>query len=175
MSKTKFKQRMNNAVNAFFESEPEDFSENGLSFARDSALLRPEPAAQINEKGDRLVKILKRAFLFLPGALYLFFGTLSVLSFEVLWNKPWAILAAFLIGSFLTIFGLGSLKSAKHLAIPISIVAVGIAAFSFFSMLGGIKYVFEYGIYFFPFALIVPFLAKSLVDGRKSVDRSQVL
>ena len=126
MKKTKFKQRINNAVNAFFDDEQEAFGENGLSFARDSALLKPEPAAQFNEQGDRLVKILKRAFLFLPGALYLFCGTLSVLSFEFYWDKPFAILAAILIGSFMTIFGLGNLKNAKHLVIPLSIVAVGI-------------------------------------------------
>ncbi len=167
MKRTKFKQRIDNAVNAFFDDEPQDLGENGLSFARSFALLKPEPAAQFNEKGDRLMKILKRTFLFLPGAFYLFFSVLMIFSFEFFWDKPFGILAAFLIGSFMTIFGLGSLKNPKHLVIPLSIVAVGIAAFSLFSMFGGIKYVFAYGIYFFPFALIAPFLAKSLVDSQR--------
>ncbi len=166
MKKTKFDQRINNAFTAFFDDDQENFGENSLTFAPDSALLKPEPAAQFNEKGDRLVKILKRVFLFLPGALYLFFGTLSILSFEFLWN-PLTILVVFLIGSFMTIFGIGNLKSPKHLAIPLSIVVVGIAAFGLFSTLGGLKYVFEYGIYFFPLALIAPVLAKSLVDDKK--------
>jgi hypothetical protein len=163
MKKTKIEQRIKNAFNSFFADDQESFGENSLSFAHDSALLKQETAEAFHEKGDVLVKILKRTFIFLPGVLYLFFGTLLVFSFEFLWN-PLTILAVFLIGSFMTIFGIGDIKNPKHLAIPLSIVAVGIAAFSLFSWLGNIKYVFEYGIYFFPIALIVPFLAKYLVD-----------
>lgn len=166
MKKTKFDQRINNAFTAFFDDDQENFGENSLAFAPDSALLKPEPAAQFNEKGDRLVKILKRVFLFFPGVLYLFFGTLQILSFDF-FRSPLTILVVFLIGSFLTIFGLGNLKNPKHLAIPLSIVAVGIITFWFFSTLGGLKYVFEYGIYFFPLALIAPVLANSLVDDKK--------
>ncbi len=166
MKKTKIEQRINNTVNAFFDDEPETFGENSLTFASDSALLKPETAAQFNEKGDRLIKILKRAFLFLPGALYLFFGTLSILSFDFLWSSL-TVLGVLLIGSFLTIFGLGNLKNPKHMAIPLSIVVVGITTFWLFSTLGGLKYVFEYGIYFFPLALIAPLLAKTLVDDKK--------
>jgi len=164
MKKTKIKQRFKNAANAFFENGEETYDENSLSFAGDSSLLKQEKAVRFSEKADVLVKILRRTFIFLPGALYLFFGTLSIFMFEFVWNKPLAILAAFLIGSFMTIFGIGNLKNPKHLAIPLSIVAVAIAAFSLFSMFGKSKYVFEYGIYFFPLALIVPFLAKELAD-----------
>ena len=163
MKKTKIQQRVKNAVNAFFDNDREGFGKNSLSFATDSALLKQETAARFDEKGDVLVKILKRAFVFLPGALYLFFGTMSVFSFEFLWN-PFTVLAVFLIGSFMTIFGIGSLKNPKHLAIPLSIVAIGMLAFGIFSTLGNLRYVFDYGIYFFPLALIASFLAKSSVD-----------
>lgn len=166
MKKTKIKQRIDNAVNAFFAHDQENFGENSLAFTPDSALLKPEPAAQFNEKGDRLVKTLKRVFLFLPGALYLFFGTLQILSFDF-FRSPLTIIVVFLIGSFMTIFGIGNLKNPKHLVIPLSIVVVGMTTFWLFSTLGNLKFVFEYGIYFFPFALIAPVLAKSLVDDKK--------
>lgn len=166
MKKTKIEQRINNAVNAFFDDEPKTFGENSLALAPDSAVLKPEPAAQFNEKGDRLIKILKRVFLFFPGVLYLFFGTLQILSFDF-FRSPLTVLVVFLIGSFLTIFGLGNLKNPKHLAIPLSIVVVAITTFGLFSMLGNPLYVFEYGIYLFPLALIAPVLAKSLVDDKK--------
>jgi peptidoglycan/LPS O-acetylase OafA/YrhL len=109
------------------------------------------------------VKILKRAFIFLPGALYLFFGMLTIFSFDFLWS-PASALIVFLIGSFMTIFGIGNLKNPKHLAIPLSICAISIAAYTIFSTFGGLRSVFEYGVYFFPLALISSFLAKSLVD-----------
>ena len=163
MKDTKIKERIDNAVNAFFDDAPEAFGDSRLVSANDSALVKPEAAAPLNEKGDRLIKILKRAFLFLPGALYLFFGTLTVISFDHL-RDPASAAIIFLIGSFLTIFGLGSLKNPKHLLIPVSIVLVALTSFWVFSTIGGLKYVFEYGIYFFPLALIAPILAKSLVD-----------
>ena len=167
MKKTKIDQRINNAFSAFFEHDQENSGENNLAFAHDSALVMQEPAAQFDEKGDRVVKILKRTFLFLPGAFYLFFGTLMAFSFEFFRDKPLSLLAAFAIGSFMTVFGVGSLKNQKHLAIPVSIVAVASAAFAFFSTLGNLRTVFEYGIYFFPLALIAALLAKSLADDKK--------
>ena len=162
MKKIKIEQRIKNAVAAFYETERENVEE-GLSLFDETALLKAGAAEKISKKGDRLVKILKRAFIFFPGVLYLFFGTFMIFAFDFLWS-PLTILAVFLIGSFLTIFGIGSLKKPKHLVIPLSIVAVAMTAFYTFALLGGLKSVFEYGIYFFPLALIVPFLAKGLVD-----------
>ena len=164
MKKTKFKRRIENAANAFFENDRENYGENNLTFANDLRLLKQETAERFNEKGDVFVKILKRAFLFFPGAFYLFFGMMSVLAFDIARLQPFAVVPIFLIGGFMTIFGIGNLKNPKHLAIPLSISAVGIAAFLVFSMFGGLRSVFQYGIYFFPLALIAPFLAKSFVD-----------
>jgi hypothetical protein len=163
MKKTKIEQRIHNAINAFFANTEENTDENSLTLTNDSAILKPETAIKLNEKGDALVKILKQVFLFFPGALYLFFGTFQILAFAFFWN-PFSIIAFFLIGSFLTIFGIGNLKNPKHLVIPLYIVAVAIVAFLFFSTIGGLKSVFEYGIYFFPLALIAPLLAKGWID-----------
>lgn len=163
MKKTKIEQRLKNALNAFFADEQENIGENGLTLANDSAVLKQETTTKLNEKGDVLVKFLKRVFLFFPGTLYLFFGTFSILAFDFFWNT-FSVIMIFIIGSFLTIFGIGNLKNPKHLIIPISIIAVALMTFTFFSTIGGLKFVFEYGIYFFPLALIAPLLAKSLVD-----------
>jgi hypothetical protein len=166
MKKTKIEEKVNYPFHDFFEDDRENAFANGLRPASDGALLKEETAALFDEKGDRLLKILKRAFVFLPGVMYLFFGTFSILAFDFLW-RPLTVSAVFLIGSFMTIFGIGSLKNPKHLVIPFSIIASAVAAFGFFSTFAGLKSVFEYGIYFFPLALIAPLLAKSLVDSRK--------
>lgn len=168
MKKTKIEQRINNAINAFFVNNQENIDENSLTLVNDSAIIKQEAATKLSEKGDLLIKTLKRAFLFLPGVLYLFFGTFTIFSVDLLWN-PLSVLIMFSIGSFLTIFGIGKLKNPKHLAIPLSIVAVALAAFGLCSWLGNLRYVYEYGIYFFPLALIAPFLAKSLVDKTDAV------
>jgi hypothetical protein len=167
MNKTKIDQRINHVFNTFTAHDRESFGEDGLTFAPDAAVLKAAPAATRIEKGDRLLKILKRTFVFLPGAFYLFYGTISILSFMFLRDQPWAILVVFLIGSFMTIFGIGSLRNPKHLAIPVAIVAVAVAAFGVFGTLGNLGFVFKYGVYFFPLALIAAFLAKSWGDDRK--------
>jgi len=94
----------------------------------------------------------------------LFFGTIAVFMFEPARSNPLAVFAAFLIGSFMTIFGIGNIKNPKHLAIPLSIVTLSVVVFSFFSMFEKSNYIFEYGIYFFPAALIFSLLAKELAD-----------
>lgn len=169
MNKTKFDRRLDDAANLFFDHEQGNFGDDRLSFAR-AAALEPAAAATPGEKGDALVKGLKRVFIFFPGALYLFFGTVSVLTFDFLWN-PFAVSTIFLIGALMTVFGLGSLKNPKHLAIPLAIVAVGGAAFAFFSAIGGLRYVFAYDVYFFPLALVAAFLVKSLGDEPEPAER----
>lgn len=170
MKETKFKRRIENVANAFFENERENYGENNLIFQSDSALFKQQTAAQFSAKGDVLMKILKRTFLFFPGAFYLFFGTMSIFAFDVIQIKPLAILPIFLIGGFMTIFGIGNIKNLKHLAIPLSIAAVGTSAYAIFSTFGGIEAVSDYGIYFFPLALIAAFLSKSLVDKTDEIE-----
>lgn len=164
MKKPKIKQRVKNSVNAFFDNGREKYGENSLSFVNHSDLLNRDTISTLHAKGDSLVKILKQTLIFLPGVLYLFFGTMFSLWYEFFRQDRLTVLVVFLIGSFMTIFGIGNLKNPKHLVIPLSIIAVGLTVFSLFLMLGKLKYIFKYGIYIFPLALIVPFIAKDLVD-----------
>ena len=169
MKKTKLKRRIKNSIEAFFNNDQETNDENCLSSMNEFELLKQKMLAASGDKADLLIKLLKQTFIFLPGALYLFFAAMFGVSFQFFWEKPWLILVVFLIGSFMTIFGIGNLKNPKHLAIPLSIVAVGLMAFSLFSMFGKLKYLIEYGIYFFPLALIVPILARNFVDQPDSI------
>jgi hypothetical protein len=163
MKEHKIRQRLDKAIAAFFEN-PERQPEHGpMTTIHDSSLAKLEVSARVDQIGDLIVKSLKRAFLFLPGAIYLFFGTISILTFEFL-QSPLKIAAIFTIGAFMTIFGLGTLRNPKHLAIPVSIVFTAAATFALFSSFGGIRFVFEYGIFLFPLALVLSFLSKNLVD-----------
>jgi hypothetical protein len=168
MEKTKTKQRIENAFNAFFDDEVKTSLKNNLCYASQSDLLKQETAELFEKKADILVKILKRTFLFLPGTIYLFFGTISILEFNFLQNEPFAILMVFLIGSFMTIFGIGDLKNPKHLAIPLSIVSVAVFTFSLFWIFQKTNYAFEFGMYLFPLALIMPILIKDRISDSRS-------
>ncbi len=163
MEKIELKRRTENALRAFLETPKKGSAEIVLSADGDSAMRGRDVDWRSSEQADRFVKILKRGFIFLPGALYLFFGTFSILSFEFLRTLP-TMMTILLIGSFMTIFGFGNMKNPKHAVIPLSIISVAILTFSFFSLLQIAKYVFEFGVYFLPVALIAPVLAKNIAD-----------
>lgn len=84
-----------------------------------------------------------------------------------------------LAGALMTWFGLGDLKNRKHLVIPASLMVTGaiigaivkIAA-NFSGLADRMLDNFTYLIYLLPLALIIPILAKGIVD-RKTEDTSK--
>jgi hypothetical protein len=163
MKKIILKEQIQSDLDSLWANEQET-EENSLSRTTESRWLTSETGGTLGKKADLGVNILKQTFSFLPGTLYLFFAAMFGFSYQFFWENPLTILIVFAIGSFLTIFGIGDLKNPKHLVIPVSIVSIGLLAYSLFSMFGALKYLFDYGIYFFPLALVVPFLARSFVE-----------
>jgi hypothetical protein len=152
MKKIILKEQIQSDLDSLWANEQET-EENSLSRTTESRWLTSETGGTLGKKADLGVNIL-----------YLFFAAMFGFSYQFFWENPLTILIVFAIGSFLTIFGIGDLKNPKHLVIPVSIVSIGLLAYSLFSMFGALKYLFDYGIYFFPLALVVPFLARSFVE-----------
>lgn len=76
-----------------------------------------------------------------------------------------------LVGTLLTWFGLGDLKNRKHLVIPASLLVTGAVggaivkiAAKFSDLADRMLDDFTYLIYLLPLALIIPILAKGIVD-----------
>ncbi|HEX9927044.1 MAG TPA: hypothetical protein VGB02_00745 [Pyrinomonadaceae bacterium] len=83
------------------------------------------------------------------------------------------------LGTLMTWFGLGDIKNRKHFAIPASLIVTGTvigaiikATASAFDLADKMLDDFSYLIYLLPFALIVPILAKGVVD-RKTEEASK--
>jgi hypothetical protein len=172
MKKTKIKQRFSNAADAFFANE--DLNDNNLiGFSNDSNILRNEHSADLPSKADVAFKIFKQVFLFLPGTLLLFFLTIVFTGFLVLRPPIFAEsnvaygLSVMLVSALMTFFGLGDWRKLEHFSIPLSIIILGTVLGFAGSLLFGLErfifFVDRYVIYFFPLALIVPFLAKGWV------------
>lgn len=174
MKKTKIEQRVENAVNAFFDDE--SFAENKLGFVNDSALLKQETHANFSEKADVCVKIIKQIFLFFPGTFVLFNLSLILAVFilspplNTFVLYPGKLTIALLVSAFMTMFGLGNVKNAKHLIIPASIVLFAFVSGSLIALFGGggmnFNFLDIYAMYLLPLALIVPILAKGWADRR---------
>lgn len=166
--KTKVEERLRKAIDTFFDDEyaAKDAS---LTYQSETNLLRQNSASDFIENAETLLKISRQVLFFFPGTFLLFNLGLRLTVFTL---NPTAgvefidplVLA---IGSLMTILGIGSLKTNKHTIIPFSIVSFSIALGIFAEMLGdGLHFYYNYGVYFFPLALTIPFLAKAWIDGR---------
>jgi peptidoglycan/LPS O-acetylase OafA/YrhL len=177
MKKIKIKRRIENAAAAFFAGEITNENDS-MSFANGSDVLRNESAAGFYEKAEVFTRILKQVFLFFPGTLLLFvlsLGTaisilapLGSMNLNIGFGQFFLLFAA---GIFMTWFGIGDLRKPKHFVIPLSIAATGallgaVSAILMASSGAFRKIVFSdaFPLYLLPLALIVPFLAKGLVD-----------
>ncbi len=163
MKKVKIDQRIENAFNAFFETE-NDKTLAAMTYGSETALVRDTPIETFSQKADKVFDVFKKAFLFLPGTFVLFEATLTSVYFYNdfgmnLWFMFW-----FASGIFMVWAGLGDLKNKKHLLMPLSTISITLIFSFLLSFLpeslqpAGF---FEYSIYLFPLALIAPILVKN--------------
>jgi hypothetical protein len=179
MKKTKIKQRIENAVDAFFADV--DANENNLeSFRNETHLRLKEKLTDFTHQHSNLETILKQVFLFFPGTFILYILSMGfTVMFISQFFRPSGMSPRFGIGWLFTLFlaailmtwlGLGDVRKPKHLVIPTSIISVGVVfgAIVFELMTiphyGRIFFRDAFPFYVFPLALIVPFLAKGWID-----------
>jgi hypothetical protein len=163
MKKVKTDQRIENAFNAFFETD-NDKTLTALTYSGETALRQDVPIETFTQKADKWFGIFKKAFLFLPGTFLLFEATLTSVYFYNNFGMNLWFLFWFASGGFMVWAGLGDLKNKKHLLMPLSIISITLVFSILLSFLpqslqpAGF---FEYSIYLFPLALITPILVKS--------------
>ena len=192
MRKVKPHTEFEKSADAFFADKNPD-KNAVLSSISNTKLLELEKQKGFTNEHKAFVTLLKQVFIFLPGTFLLFymsFGVAIIFMEIAVYGRPVETLPddfsfqfAFmgliiLLGTLMTWFGLGDLKNRKHFAIPTSLIASG-------AILGAIVKIaakvsdladkmlddFSYLIYLLPLALIIPFLAKGVVD-QKAVDAS---
>ncbi|MFZ1701669.1 MAG: hypothetical protein WBO10_10415 [Pyrinomonadaceae bacterium] len=167
MNKVKFDERIENALNTFFENEP-DRSRFELAYnGQVSALVGPDP--EVSENVDKWSRLLREVFMFGPGAFGLFFMTLSVITFYPTLGLGFQGFMTFLFTAFLTFAGAGSIFKAKNLVVPGTVmgtaivVAIGFSILSRFLGIDEGKLYFSYGLYLFPVVLVLAKLAQGSV------------
>lgn len=163
MQKVKLEDRIENAVNAFFETH----QKAELAVYEDDSLTVPDGEPTFSEKAVNWVDISRQVFLLLPGAFLLFYVTLLAIFFygEIGWT--FQMFFMFSAGIFLCWAGSGSLKKTWNLLVPMSVILVAsIAAmvFSFFPPSMEPSLYFQYSIYLFPIVLVVAALTKRWAD-----------
>jgi len=195
MRKVKFDTKSGKSADAFFDNENPDENEV-LSFAGSSNISGLETEKGFIGGHKSFINLLKQVFIFLPGTFLLFFMSFgsAIIFMEIIVYRrtletlpddfpfQFALIGLIiLLGSLMTWFGLGDIKNRKHLAIPASLIVTGAitgavvkAAANISDLADKMLDDFSYLIYLLPLALIVPILAKSIVD-RKTEDAKKNL
>ncbi len=152
MDNIKIDERIENAMNAFFETKP-DRSRFELTYTGpNTALVADKPT--FTEKADKWLRILREIFMFGPGAFYLFYSTLRMVVF---YPTVGVSFYGFLLAVFLTYAGSGSIKNLKNLAVPGAVIAMALVAVFISSLFTGTEpagFSFWDSIYLFPAVLI---------------------
>ncbi len=193
MRKVKLDSKAEKSADAF--SDNENLNENALlSSVNSTKILELEKGNGSTNERQSFGNLLKQIFLFLPGTFLLFFTSFGAAiifmeivvyrrAFETLPDDfpfQFALIGLIILsGTFMTWFGLGDIKNRKHFAIPASLIVTGAltgaiikAAASVSDLADRMLDNFSYLIYLLPLALIVPVLAKGIVD-RKTEDASK--
>ena len=190
MRKVKLDTKSEKSAEALFDNEISDRSE-ALGFAGSASILELDKEKGFSGERKFIINLLKQVFIFLPGTFLLFFmsfGAAIIFMETIVYRRAletlpddyplqFALIGLIVIlGTFMTWFGLGDIKNRKHFAIPASLIVSGAitgavvkAAASVSDLADRMLDDFSYLIYLLPLALIIPILAKSIVD-RKTGD-----
>jgi hypothetical protein len=173
------------SANAFFDGENLD-ENDALSFVNSTRISEIEKGEGFAGEHKSFVTILRRVFLFLPGAFLLFFMSfgVAIIAMEIIvyrraletlpddWPFQFALMGLIVfLGTLMTWLGLGDIKNRKHFTIPASLMVMGAIIGAAVKAISSISAIadrmlddFSYLIYLLPLALIIPILAKSIVD-----------
>ena len=190
MGKAKLDTKSEKSADPPFVGEHPGESE-ALSFTGSAKMSEINKDEALADEPKPYVTLLKQLFLFLPGTFLLFFMSFGVgiIFMEiVVYRRPLATLPddypfqfalmglIVLLGTLMTWLGLGDIKNRKHFAIPASLMVTGAIIGAVVKATARISEVadrmlddFSHLIYLLPLALIIPVLAKSIVD-RKTED-----
>lgn len=155
MSRIKLDDRIENAMNAFFETEPAHGSLAMRYAVHDELMVSAEPA--FSEKASKWSGLLREIFLFGPGVFFLFYMTLVVIFFYPTLGLQFGGLFMLSAAAFMTYAGSGDLRHTKNIAVPATVVAVASAVAvirSIFPVPEHLSPYFSWAIYSFPLALV---------------------
>lgn len=164
MNRINIDERIENAMNAFFKTEPDRSHFELIYTGGKTALLADETT--FTEKADKWIAIWRELFMFGPGTFTLFYMTLTPVFY---YPGVGPRFYAYFLAIFLTYAGSGSIKNLKNLAVPGTVIVLAIAAVSISTLLLGREMAdrhFWDSIYLLPAVLIVAKLVQEWVSGK---------
>jgi len=169
MKKIKLDERIENAMNAFFET-PADPGNLAMTYSGHAPTMVANQAT-FSESADKWSRILREIFLFGPGVLFLFCGTLTSAFFYgsegLAFGYRWVL--TYLLFVFLTFAGSGSIKNYKNLAVPATVITMSLMIVLIPQLILGKELADQYfwqSMYLFPVVLVAAKLVQSWLSDK---------
>ncbi len=165
MKKDELKDKFSNASDAFF-SHCEPINEE-IGFTHVGQLDRSTASGYESSGNSPIFSFIRQALLFFPATFVLWIIAGEFTYMLLMGSNPFQLfpITILTVVSFLALLGLGDPRRLKDYVIPASIISVGVLA-AFLTWLTNWDSFRpdQYGMLFFPVALVAPFIAKGLVD-----------
>ena len=164
MQKTKLEENLE----SFFE---DDFENRQISVFQNETALEKVTNSQNENSLDNFLSLIKLIFIYIPGAMTIHFVGM-VIYFYILFNPGVTELASGLIvggivGTFLTMFGIGKTNDLSYLKVPASILTGSVLISIIFALITAFTGVEMTGIFFlssFPLTIILGYIVKKILD-----------
>jgi hypothetical protein len=155
----------------FAEFFNQSCEQTDLVYRQNSDVLTLENESDNEEFLDNALAVIKLVFLYVPGAMLIHFVGVF-LKFLVIYGSPMPnfeseLGGGILIGTFLTMLGIGKLGDLKYLKVPAAIFATSVLVSILHAVLSAILSLETEGIFMlvsFPLAIISGYFTKTVLD-----------
>lgn len=167
MKKTNLKERLSNALDAFWADGENSSDKFELVFTGETYLLKEEKPSS-REKFRKIFGFAKQVLLFLPGTFFTFYLWLGMMLFgSPSGRKPLLFILILLLPPIGMVMGLGEVKKLKDWVMPLSVITLAVLIGILINLVPGLSQFirnFDNAILLFPLALITAVLSKNIVD-----------
>lgn len=169
MKKTKLEESFEQNFNSFFDEN--DFRNEPISIFQNESALEKTSNYRNEAFLDNFLSAIKLIFLYVPGTMVIHFVGM-IIYFSILFNPGITELVSGLIvgaivGTFLTMFGIGKLTDLNYLKVPAAILTGSVLISIIFALITVFTGVQMTGIFFlssFPITIIGGYIVKKLLD-----------
>lgn len=166
MSKIKLDDRIENAINAFFEAAP-DRSDFAMTYNGNQGVLVSDDRT-FGDTAGKWTGVMREILLFGPGTFFLYLVSIAAINIYPhigLQTRGLFWIAAF---SFMAFAGSGSIRKINNLAIPATVIVAAALVALLSPIFTGQSDLFSFSaIYVFPFVLIAAKLVQGWVSDRE--------
>ncbi len=174
MKKVKIEDNFKNETESFFADNffaENNFENQSLAVNQAEVLLTNNAISRNEEFLDNFLSGIKLIFLYVPGAMMIHFIGMFIYFLILFGLEPFVatsgMIVGLIIGTFLTMFGIGKMNDLNYLKVPASVFTISVLISIIFALITAFTGVEMTGIFLlmsFPITIICGYIVKRFLD-----------